>query len=64
MVASGKKGPGVFPPFEEDGGRLSVILTRAFLLAEGTAITDPSITGQSVGVWVNRRTGVGGAWGG
>jgi hypothetical protein len=36
----------VFLPFEEDGGMLSVILSKAFLLADDTAITDPSITRQ------------------
>ncbi|WP_271221559.1 DUF4132 domain-containing protein [Streptosporangium carneum] len=36
----------VFLPFEEDGGMLSVILSKAFLLADDTSITDPSITRQ------------------
>ncbi|MEU4541006.1 DUF4132 domain-containing protein [Streptosporangium sp. NPDC023825] len=36
----------VFLPFEEDGGMLSVILSKAFLLAADTAVTDPSITRQ------------------
>ncbi|MEU4829462.1 DUF4132 domain-containing protein [Streptosporangium sp. NPDC023615] len=36
----------LFLPFEEDGGMLSVILSKAFLLADDTAITDPSITRQ------------------
>ncbi|MEV5409738.1 DUF4132 domain-containing protein [Thermopolyspora sp. NPDC052614] len=36
----------VFLPFEEDGGMLSIILSKAFLLAADTAITDPSITRQ------------------
>ncbi|MFI7698503.1 DUF4132 domain-containing protein [Nonomuraea sp. NPDC049480] len=36
----------VFLPFEEDGGMLSVILSKAFLLAADTAIDDPSITRQ------------------
>jgi hypothetical protein len=35
----------VFLPFEGDGV-LSVILSKAFLLAEDTRITDPSITSQ------------------
>ncbi|NRQ33802.1 DUF4132 domain-containing protein [Nonomuraea sp. NN258] len=35
----------VFLPFEEDG-MLSVILSKAFLLADDTKITDPSITRQ------------------
>ncbi|GGL35606.1 DUF4132 domain-containing protein [Planomonospora parontospora] len=39
----------VFLPFEEDGGMLSVILSKAFLLAADTAITDPSITRQLTG---------------
>jgi hypothetical protein len=38
----------VFLPFEEDG-MLSVILSKAFLLADDTAITDPSITRQITG---------------
>lgn len=46
VVVSGKKGPDVFLPFEEGGGRLSVILSKAFLLAKDTAITDPGITMQ------------------
>ncbi|MEU4231878.1 hypothetical protein AB0F17_46925 [Nonomuraea sp. NPDC026600] len=37
---------GVFLPFEEDGGMLSIILSKAFLLAADTSITDPSITRQ------------------
>ncbi|MER5421914.1 DUF4132 domain-containing protein [Streptosporangium roseum] len=36
---------GLFLPFEEDG-RLALILSKAFLLANDTAITDPSITHQ------------------
>ncbi|MEU6413979.1 DUF4132 domain-containing protein [Microbispora sp. NPDC046933] len=42
------KGTGsrVFLPFEEDGGMLSVIVSKAFLLAADTAITDPTITRQ------------------
>ncbi|GAA3075749.1 DUF4132 domain-containing protein [Streptosporangium carneum] len=39
----------VFLPFEEDGGMLSVILSKAFLLADDTSITDPSITRQLTG---------------
>ncbi|MEU9830980.1 DUF4132 domain-containing protein [Streptosporangium sp. NPDC048047] len=38
----------VFLPFEEDGGMLSVILSKAFLLADDTSITDPTITRQLV----------------
>ncbi|WP_336213739.1 DUF4132 domain-containing protein [Nonomuraea sp. LPB2021202275-12-8] len=46
-VVPGGPGPGhVFLPFEEDGGMLSLILSKAFLLAADTAITDPSITRQ------------------
>lgn len=40
--------PGLFLPFEEDG-RLALILSKAFLLANDTAITDPSITRQLQG---------------
>ncbi|MFF9338704.1 DUF4132 domain-containing protein [Streptomyces sp. NPDC014773] len=36
----------VFLPFEEDGGMLSVILSKAFLLAADDRITDPTITAQ------------------
>jgi hypothetical protein len=36
----------VFLPFEEDGGMLSVILSKAFLLADDLSLTDPSITHQ------------------
>lgn len=32
--------------YGEDGGLLSIILSKAFLLAADTAITDPSITPQ------------------
>ncbi|MFD1501555.1 DUF4132 domain-containing protein [Streptosporangium lutulentum] len=39
----------VFLPFEEDGGMLAVIMSKAFLLADDTAITDPSITHQIKG---------------
>jgi hypothetical protein len=38
-------GSKVYLPFEEDG-RLSVILSKAFLLAEDEAITDPDIVSQ------------------
>ena len=34
----------VFLPFEEDGGMLSIILSKALLLAGDTSITDPTIT--------------------
>lgn len=40
----------IFLPFEEDGGRLSVILSKAFLLADDDRITDPTILAQ-----INRR---------
>ncbi|MDP9391704.1 MAG: DUF4132 domain-containing protein, partial [Actinomycetota bacterium] len=40
------KDPKVYLPFEEEGGMLSVILSKAFLLADDTAITDRSITHQ------------------
>ena len=47
VVPSGKaKGPGVFLPFEEDGGRLAVILSKALMLAGDGEIEDESITGQ------------------
>ncbi|GAA3473727.1 DUF4132 domain-containing protein [Nonomuraea roseola] len=36
----------VLLPFEEGGGMLSVILSKAFLLAADAAISDPSITRQ------------------
>jgi hypothetical protein len=39
-------GDPVLLPFEEDGGMLSVILSKAFLLADDASITDPSITRQ------------------
>ncbi|GAA3469851.1 DUF4132 domain-containing protein [Nonomuraea roseola] len=39
-------GDQVFLPFEEDGGMLSIIISKAFLLAADTAIIDPSITRQ------------------
>ncbi|SDL93882.1 DUF4132 domain-containing protein [Nonomuraea jiangxiensis] len=39
-------GDQVFLPFEEDGGMLSIVLSKAFLLAADTTITDPSITRQ------------------
>ena len=40
-------GPGkVFLPFEEGGGRLSMILSKAFLLAEDSKIKDPTILRQ------------------
>jgi hypothetical protein len=38
--------PEVYLPFEEEFGMLSVILSKAFLLADDTAITDRSITRQ------------------
>ncbi|GAB3900473.1 hypothetical protein GCM10027612_62190 [Microbispora bryophytorum subsp. camponoti] len=39
-------GDRVFLPFEEDGGMLSVIVSKAFLLAADTEITDATITHQ------------------
>ncbi len=42
----GHREPKVFLPFEQDGGMLSVILSKAFLLADDTSITDPTITRQ------------------
>ncbi|MGW0811175.1 DUF7737 domain-containing protein [Nonomuraea sp. NPDC002799] len=44
-LAGGGPHSGLFLPFEEDG-RLALILSKAFLLANDTAITDPSITRQ------------------
>lgn len=46
VPARGSKGPTLFLPFEEDGGLLSVVLSKAFLLATDDAITDRSITSQ------------------
>ncbi|TMR98443.1 DUF4132 domain-containing protein [Nonomuraea basaltis] len=45
IVSARDPQPGLFLPFEEDG-RLALILSKAFLLANDTAITDPSITRQ------------------
>ncbi|MEV1202715.1 DUF4132 domain-containing protein [Microbispora rosea] len=39
-------GDRVFLPFEEDGGLLSVIVSKAFLLAADNEITDPTIVRQ------------------
>ncbi|KAB8184607.1 DUF4132 domain-containing protein [Microbispora catharanthi] len=39
-------GDRVFLPFEEDGGMLSVIVSKAFLLAADTEIADPTIVRQ------------------
>jgi hypothetical protein len=39
-------GDQVFLPFEENGGMLSIVLSKAFLLAADATITDPSITRQ------------------
>jgi hypothetical protein len=45
IVPSARKGPAqVFLPFEED--RLTLILSKAFLLADDVRITDPSILAQ------------------
>jgi hypothetical protein len=46
VTARGADAGQVFLPFESDGGRLSLILSKAFLLADDTAITDPTITRQ------------------
>ncbi|MEQ4724883.1 hypothetical protein [Nonomuraea sp. B19D2] len=46
----GRSASSVFLPFEEDGGMLSVILSKAFLLADDTRISDPSITRQLVAI--------------
>ncbi|MFI7034794.1 DUF4132 domain-containing protein [Microbispora rosea] len=46
VPASGRAAGSVFLPFEDDGGTLSVILSKAHLLANDTAITDPTITRQ------------------
>ena len=46
VPARGKGVGSLFLPFEEDGGILAVILSKAFLLAADTAITDPAITRQ------------------
>ncbi|MEU4508259.1 DUF4132 domain-containing protein [Nonomuraea wenchangensis] len=43
---SGRAAGSVFLPFEDDGGTLSVVLSKAFLLADDTAITDPAIIRQ------------------
>ncbi|MFI6498152.1 DUF4132 domain-containing protein [Nonomuraea typhae] len=45
IVARADPHAGLFLPFEEDG-RLALILSKAFLLAHDTAVTDPSITRQ------------------
>ncbi|MEV0595561.1 DUF4132 domain-containing protein [Nonomuraea cavernae] len=45
-IVPGRSADQVFLPFEEDGGMLSIILSKAFLLAADTTITDPSITRQ------------------
>ena len=48
VPARGKLDPTVYLPFEEDGGMLSLILSKAFLLAADTKITDRSIRSQLV----------------
>jgi hypothetical protein len=45
-IVPGGSGDQVFLPFEENGGMLSVVLSKAFLLAADATITDPSITRQ------------------
>lgn len=49
IVPSRDKTDKVFLPFEEGGGRLSVIVSKAFLLAADTKITDKTITSQITG---------------
>ncbi|MFD9221206.1 DUF4132 domain-containing protein [Streptomyces sp. NPDC060064] len=44
--AVGGSGERLFLPFEEDGGLLSVIMSKAFLLADDERITDRTITAQ------------------
>jgi hypothetical protein len=44
VPARGGPGQRVFLPFDDD--RLTLILSKAFLLAEDAAITDPSIVAQ------------------
>ncbi|MEV0389812.1 hypothetical protein [Nonomuraea sp. NPDC050643] len=44
LIVSKAAGDQVFLPFEEDGCLLSLILSKAFLPAADTAITDPSVT--------------------
>ncbi|NYH55770.1 hypothetical protein HNR06_005359 [Nocardiopsis arvandica] len=46
VSSGGERGPGVFLPFEQDGGRLSLILSKALMLAGDSAIEDVSITRQ------------------
>lgn len=46
VPSRGDKVPKVFLPFEEDGGMLSVILSKAFLLADESKITDRTILHQ------------------
>lgn len=49
IVPSRDKTDKVFLPFEEGGGRLSVIVSKAFLLAADSKITDRTITQQITG---------------
>ena len=49
IVISRDKSDKVFLPFEEGGGRLSVIVSKAFLLAADSKITDKTITRQITG---------------
>lgn len=46
VVGRDRRPQQVFLPFEDDGGKLAVILSKAFLLADDTAITDPDIVRQ------------------
>ncbi|GAA0911923.1 DUF4132 domain-containing protein [Nonomuraea longicatena] len=57
-VVPGKDRDRVLLPFEADGGMLSVILSKAFLLAADTEITDEAITRQLGG----GRLGAGAGW--
>ncbi len=40
VPSRGDKDPKVYLPFEEDGGMLSIILSKAFLLADDRNISD------------------------
>jgi hypothetical protein len=46
IVPDRKRPERIFLPFEEDGGRLSQIVSLAFLLADDDKITDPAIREQ------------------
>jgi hypothetical protein len=49
VPAPGRGRRRIFLPFEDDGGRLAVIVSKAFLLADDDRITDPGIVGQITG---------------